>query len=57
MELIAVFTDESGAIVATPVAVGNAADRVVPSGASALSLGVNDSGYFNNLGSLNVSVC
>jgi hypothetical protein len=56
MELVGVFTDQSGAIVGKPVVVGNSADLTIPDGASALSLGVNDSGYFNNIGSLQVTV-
>jgi hypothetical protein len=55
-ELIGVFTDASGTIVDKPFVIGNSADLTVPAGAAALSMGVNDSGYFNNVGSLQIAV-
>jgi hypothetical protein len=55
-ELIGVFTDASGTIVGKPFVIGDSADLTVPAGATALSMGVNDSGYFNNKGSMQIAV-
>lgn len=56
MELIGTFATASGEIVGRPFALGNTNDLVIPAGASQLLLGVNDTGYFNNTGSMQISV-
>ncbi len=55
--LVGTFADSSGVIVGTPFAVDNGPLGVlIPSGATQLQLGVNDDLYFDNSGSLRVSV-
>ena len=56
-ELVGTFANSSGQIVGSPFAVGNGpAAFVVPSGATALQLGVNDNVFGDNVGSWNILV-
>jgi len=55
--LLGTFVDASGQIVGSPFYIGNGPVHVAaPLGSVFLFLGVNDTGYSDNLGSLNVSV-
>ena len=55
--LVATFTDSLGDIVGTPFAVGGGPVSVlVPVGATQLQLGINDDIFYDNAGSLSVSV-
>ena len=57
MQLIGVFANAQGQIVGTPFAVGNGPTTVtVPSGATALQLGINDNLFGDNTGAWNVNV-
>ena len=55
-ELVGTFADSGGNIVGSPFPVGLSATETVPTGASQLQLGVNDSQYSDNVGSWNVQV-
>jgi hypothetical protein len=54
--LIGCFTDAVGNIVGVPFAVGNQVSVWVPSGASFLSLGINDTAWADNWDGFNVAV-
>jgi len=57
MQLIGVFTDDQGALVGSPFRIGNGPVTVtVPNGATRMQLGINDSVFFDNTGSLTVAV-
>lgn len=55
-ELIGVFTDAKGALVARPFPVGEAFDVIVPPNAEKLQFGLNDDIFADNDGSLTVTV-
>jgi hypothetical protein len=56
-ELVATFADATGKIVGTPFSIGNGPTTVtVPAGASRLQLGINDTYFWDNSGSLSVLV-
>lgn len=55
-ELVGAFVDADGKVVGKPFPIGSEAKIVVPDGASALSMGVNDDNYSDNTGSLVVTV-
>jgi hypothetical protein len=56
-ELVGAFTDAAGTIVGNPFAIGNGPFSItIPNGASQLQMGINDDIFFDNSGSLAVTV-
>jgi hypothetical protein len=55
-ELVGTFANSSGQIVGTPFAIGNLGTFTIPTGATRLQLGVNDSLYYDDAGSWNIDV-
>jgi len=55
-ELVGTFANNSGQIVGTPFAVGNLGTFTVPTGATQLQLGINDTIEDDNLGSFNIQI-
>ena len=55
-ELVGTFANNSGHIVGTPFAIGNLGTFTIPSGATQLQLGVNDTLHNDNLGSWTVQI-
>lgn len=55
-ELVGAFVDADGAIVGEPFVIGAQADIVVPGGAAAIAMGINDDNYTDNSGGLDVVV-
>lgn len=54
--LCGTFTNTAGQIIGTPFDIGSGANVVIPSGATRLSLGINDDIFTDNVGSFNASV-
>jgi hypothetical protein len=55
-KLVGVFANSSGQLVGAPFAIGNLGTFTVPSGATRLQLGVNDTLYSDNRGSWTIQV-
>lgn len=55
-ELVGCFVDADGACIGKPFAIGAKAALVVPSGASGLSMGINDDRFADNTGELIVTI-
>jgi hypothetical protein len=55
-ELVGTFADNSGAIVGLPFNVGNSAVLTIPSGATRLQLGANDTVFSDNSGSWQIQI-
>ncbi len=55
-ELVGAFANSSGQIVSTPFAIGNLGTFTVPSGATQLQLGNNDTNFGDNSGSWNIQI-
>jgi hypothetical protein len=55
-ELVGTFANSSGQIVGTPFAIGNLGTFTIPTGATRLQLGVNDTWFGDNGGSWTIQV-
>ncbi|GGB15536.1 hypothetical protein GCM10011380_01210 [Sphingomonas metalli] len=56
MQLVGAFLSGDGKIVSEPFPIGSGTTVSVPAGASAISLGINDSTYFDNSGVVTVDI-
>ena len=55
-ELVGAFISGDGVVVGSPFPIGRGTKAVVPPGAAGISLGLNDDAYFDNSGTVTVSI-